>query len=99
MTNEHWFDKSPHGKVYILPDLISLKEIYKNINFTTNSIYPKAQLSLTEEAMLRSFYHAKIRDICGALDYSLMVEYDAHMMLHKYFLKHGMLDNDIKHTM
>jgi hypothetical protein len=49
--------------------------------------------------MMRSFYHAKIRDICGALDYSFMVEYDAHMMLHRYFLRHGILEYDIKHTM
>lgn len=99
MTNDHWFDISPNGKTSLLPDIESLQSIYKSVNILSNSISSKVQLSIQEEAMMRSFYHAKIRDICGALDYSFMVEYDAHMMLHRYFLKHGILENDIKHVM
>ena len=99
MAVEHWFDKSLNGKAYLLSNVGDLNNIYKRINLSSNSVYPKVQLTIQEEAMMRTFYHTKIRDICGALDYSLMVEYDAHMMLHKYFLKYGILDNDIKHAM
>jgi hypothetical protein len=99
MTFEHWFDKSPNGRAYLLSDVEELHIIYKKINLSSNSAYPKLQLTIDEEAMMRTFYHAKIRDICGALDYSFMVEYDAHMMLHKYFLKYGILENDTKHAM
>lgn len=99
MTVEHWFDKSPNGKAYLLSGAEELNKIYKDINSSSNLTYPKLQLTIQEEAMMRSFYHTKIRDICGALDYSFMVEYDAHMLLHKYFLKNGILDNDIKHAM
>ncbi len=94
-----WYDSSINGKLSLLENENSLEQIYKKINLKTNSNSSKIQLSVQEEAMMRSFYHAKIRDICGALDFSLMIEYDAHVFLHKYFLEHGILDHDTKHTM
>ena len=99
MTMAHWFDKSSTGKSYLLSSLDELNRIYRNINLSSNSSFPKLQLTIQEESMMRSFYHSKIRDICGALDYSFMVEYDAHMLLHKYFLKYGILENDVMHAM
>lgn len=96
---ENWFDHSPDGSPSLLSDSSCLQKIYEKLNLKTNSEYPNIQLSLKEEAMMRLFYHTKIRDICGALEYSLMVEYDAHVLLHKYFLRHGILDHDAKHAM
>lgn len=94
-----WYDSSSNGKLSLLSSVNSLEQIYKDINLKTNSASSKIQISIQEEAMMRPFYHTKIRDICGALDFSLMVEHDAHVFLHRYFLKHGILDHDIKHAM
>lgn len=93
------YDLSSNGKLSLLPAANSLEQIYKEINLKTNSYSSKIQFLVQEEAMMRSFYHSKIRDICGALDFSLMVEYDAHVFLHKYFLENGILDHDTKHAM
>lgn len=94
-----WFDSSYNGKLSLLSGTMSLREIYKNINMKNNLKNSRVQLSMQEESMMRSFYHTKIRDICGALDFSLMIEYDAHLFLHGYFLKYGILDHDAKHIM
>lgn len=99
MANDSWFDHSSNGKLSLLHDSNCLHQIYEKINLKTNSNPAKIQFSLQDEAMMRTFYHAKIRDICGALEYSLMVEYDAHVYLNKYFLKYGILDHDTKHVM
>ena len=99
LASQSWFDSSSNGKSSLLPDLESLNQIYGKINLTTCSNRHKVIFSREEEAMMRTFYHAKIKDICGALEYSLMVEYDAHVFLHKYFLKYGILDYDTKHVM
>lgn len=94
-----WFDHSLNGKLSLLSDSESLYQTYDKINLKTNSNHLKIQFSQQEEAMMRAFYHSKIKDICGALEYSLMIENDAHVFLHKYFLKYGILDHDTKHVM
>lgn len=94
-----WFDHSSNGKLSLLSDSESLYQIYDKINSKTNSNHLKVRFSHQEETMMRAFYHTKIKDICGALEYSLMIEYDAHVFLHKYFLKYGILDHDTKHVM
>lgn len=95
----NWYDHSPNGKLSLCADNEYLKQLYGEINLKTNSEFPSVQLTMSEEAMMRSFYHTKIRDICGALEYSLIVEYDAHSFLHRYFTKHGILKYDTKHVM
>lgn len=99
MTVASWFNLSTNGKPSLFSDSESLQNIYEKIISRTNSSQSMAQFSQQEGAMMRAFYHTKIRDICGALEYSLMVEYDAHIFLHKYFLKYGILDHDTKHVM
>lgn len=99
MTKGLWFDHSTNGKLSILEGSESLKNIYEGINQKTKMDYPHVHLTFDEEKMMRSFYHVNIREICGTLEYSLMVEYDAHYFLHKYFLCHGILHYDAKHVM
>lgn len=99
MTINSWFDHSLNGKLSLITNIENLRSIYQKINLKTNSNVSKVQFSGEEEAMMRSFYHSKIRDICNALEYSMMVEHDAHYFLHKYFLKYGILDYDTKHVM
>ena len=99
MTLSHWFDQSPNGKHFLLPGLDFLHNIYEKINSRTNQLSPELNLLESEAAKMRIFFHTKIRDICSALEFSLMVEYDAHVFLHKYFIKHGLLDHDTKYIM
>ena len=80
-------------------DSSELSAIYLQINCKSSHIFEKYYISIEEEQILRKFYHSKIRDICGALDYSLLVEYDAHYFLHRYFVKYGLLEFDVKHAM
>ena len=99
MAIDSWFDHSSNGKLSLLSNSKCLHQIYEKINLKTNLNPNNIQFSHQEENMMRAFYHTKIRDICGALEYSLMVEYDAHVYLHRYFLKYGILDHDTKHVM
>ena len=91
-----WYNHSPNGKSTLFTNI---DQIHAELNLRTNSQFPNIKLSMEEESMMKSFYHSNIRDICATLEYSLMVEYDAHFFLHRYFLKHGALQNDMKHLM
>ena len=87
------------NKPLIAANYEELLNCYKKINIKTNELCSNIPISPDEEAWMRIFYHSKIRDICGALEFALNVQFDAHFLLHRYFLKYGVVEYDLKHIM
>jgi hypothetical protein len=94
-----WFGCPSNESMHVFFDSVSLCQTYKKLNNRTISNSNNTSITVDEEQMIRKFYHSKIKDICAALDYSIFVQSDAHIFLHRYFIKYGILEFDIKHAM
>lgn len=99
------YEQSRNGRSLLVSSQEELNAIHTGLLARTNERLGETEtaeelkLTAQETLVMRTYYHSKIRDICQALDFSMAVAADAHIFLHRYFIRFGPLEHDLKHTM